>query len=111
MKQQINKKGIQFVNESLPENVCVMIYGLTVFPMFLEKLNDLWTGVILPKGYEEDDVLPWCMAYLKYEKHNKDCYLIWFFDNVNFPISKVVDDSLFIKEIKQFLKDEESNKE
>ena len=75
-----DKTLLQKVNSMLPNNVCLQIYDMAEFPLFLGKLTDIWTGVILPKQ-EETEKISWVMSYLQYQNNNKDCYLIWFFTN------------------------------
>ena len=96
---------LEFINKELPDNVCVMIYGITAFPVFWEKLNDVWAGVVLPEQ-KPDEKIKWSLAYLEYEKEGKTCYLIWFFEG-NCLDKEPCDEKLILKEIKQFLKDRE----
>ena len=97
-----DKTLLQKVNSMLPNNVCLQIYDMAEFPLFLGKLTDIWTGVILPKQ-EETEKISWVMSYLQYQNNNKDCYLIWFFTN------QESDEKLIISEVKKFLS-EDTNK-
>lgn len=108
-KLDLTKTGICKLNNDLPENVCVHVYGITAFPTYLEKLSDLWTGIVTPKDVKDDDVMPWIMSYLSYEKEGETYYLIWFFNNGDYPEPHPTDYDLIEKEIRQFLKDEEEN--
>ena len=110
METELNltKTGICKLNNNLPDNVCVHVYGMTAFPTYLEKLTDLWTGIVTPTCKDED-VIPWIMPYLTYEHDGKTCYLIWFFNNGDYPEPHPTDYVLIEKEIRQFLKDEEEN--
>lgn len=95
------------LNEKLPDNVWVHEFGMKQFQPMLRKMDNLWTGIVLPKDIKEDDFIPWCMAYLNYEIDGKNKYLIWFFDNCDYPTPHVTDRKIIYKEVMQFLKDEE----
>lgn len=98
--------NLDYINGKLPDNVCVMIYGITAFNIFLEKLGDLWTGVVLPKQ-KADEQVKWSLAYLEYQKEGETCYLIWFFEG-NCLEQKPASEKAILKEIKKFLKDREN---
>ena len=94
------------LNEKLPDNVWVHEFGMKQFQPMLNKLNDLWTGVVLPKGIKDDEYIPWCMAYTQYTAGNEQRYLLWFFDN-NEMTHHITDHDSVYREVMQFLKDEE----
>lgn len=105
METKLNLKSNLELNEKLPDNVWVHEFGMKQFEPMLNKLDGLWTEVILPKT-EEDEYVPWCMAYTKYTIDNTDKYLIWFFDN-NEIDHHVTNHDMVYREIIQFL--EENN--
>ena len=84
------------VNEKLPKNVCVQVFDIKDFPILLEKLCDMWTGIVTP-SQNEDEKIAWAMPYLKYDIEETH-YLIWFFIGNGEPD--------IVKEVKQFLEDE-----
>ena len=86
------------LNEKLPDNVCVTLLGIHDFHCMLEKLSDIWTGVITP-NYENLDYIPWVFAYLLADFEDTKNYIIWFF---NYDL----EEQQIVEEIEHFLSDE-----
>lgn len=89
------------INKKLPENVCCQVLSLAEFKPLIEKLKNLWTGIITPTFKNEKEEVKWVMPYLKYNVEGKDHYLIWMFLRADLKEEEI------IAEIKQFLKDDE----
>ena len=103
MEIESKLSGIHKVNNEVPDNVCVHIYGIKAFPMFLDKISNLWTGIVTP-NQDSKEPIDWIISYFKYELEGKPYYLIWFFDNNE--NHTITDEDKVIKEVKQFLEDE-----
>ena len=88
--------NIAEINSKLPKNYCVQIHEFSDFPVLIEKLSDLWSGIIIPQQ-DPEDTMKWAFSYFEYTLNNKKCYLIWFF------VNEEMSDEEILKEVKVFL--------
>lgn len=96
----MEKRTIE-INKNLPENVCVSLYDFSAFPVYLEKLTNFWTGIIMP-DLKPNDKATWLFSFLKYFIDDEPYFIIWFFIN-----DESVTNEVIIKEINLFLENKE----
>lgn len=93
------------LNSKLPENVCINMHDFSAFPIYLEKLTNVWTGIIMP-DLKPDDRATWLFGFLRYFVDDEPYYILWFFVN-----DKAVTDEVIIREVKLFLENNEGEDE
>ena len=71
---------LRIVNEALPQNVCVHMFGITAFKTLLGKLSNFWTNIGMPRRDSEDNV-PWIIAYSQYMCENEVYYIFYVFED------------------------------
>lgn len=90
--------NLRRINEALPQNVCVHMFGITAFLTLLGKLSNFWTDIRMPRRDSEDNV-PWIIAYSQYMCENEIHYIFYVFEDGECNI---------VREINKILKEERS---
>ena len=93
------------LNKSLPGNVCISLYDFKALPTFLEKLTNIWEGIIMP-DLKPDDKATWLFGFFKYFVEEEPHFIIWFFVN-----DEAITDEVIIREVKLFLDNKEETGE
>ena len=89
----IIENSLYKINKELPQNVCVHLYGITAFPILLEKLSSFWTEIRMPKRDSEDSV-PWIIAYAEYLYDNETHYLFYVFQDGELDVIEEINNIL-----------------
>ena len=91
------------LNNELPDNICINLLDMSALPTYLEKLSNIWQGIIMP-DLKPKAKATWLLGFIKYEIDEKPMYVIWFFLNDNFMTNQEI-----IKEIEQFIQNDTEN--
>lgn len=75
------KLDLKKINDTLPDNVCVLIFGIAEFGILLPKLNSYWYQISIPEQ-KEDENIKWIIATAKYKIKRKPYYILYCFGNV-----------------------------
>lgn len=75
------KLDMKKINETLPDNVCVLTFSIGDFSVLLPKLNSYWYQISIPEQ-KEDENIKWIIATAQYKIKRKTYYILYCFGNV-----------------------------
>ena len=75
------KLDLKRINESLPDNICILTFSIGDFSILLPKLNSYWYQISIPEQ-KEDENIKWVIATAQYKIKKKLHYILYCFGNV-----------------------------